>query len=86
MAHPFDLSETQFRRALHNVKKRSQNVRAFACMAYAAHLIGEGTECDAAMALAGYRNHTNFNKRFFECLGCRPSDCRGRKTRLLIAS
>jgi methylphosphotriester-DNA--protein-cysteine methyltransferase len=72
--------------ALHKIGTTPRKVRAWCCVTFAEYLIGKGTKCDAAMSLAGYHNRTNFNKRFRECLGCLPSESRGRRSRLLIAS
>jgi methylphosphotriester-DNA--protein-cysteine methyltransferase len=41
-----------------------RDIITYCCLTYAAHLIGTGTKVDAAMRLAGFHNHTNFNRQF----------------------
>ena len=80
MAAGVGLTERQFERALRSAGTTPRKVRAWCCVTFAEYLIGKGTKCDAAMALAGYRNHTNFNRRYRDCLGCcRPNPVAGKR-------
>jgi AraC-like DNA-binding protein len=63
IARPFGLSYRQFWRRLKRAGKRGRTIRSWCCVTYAEHLIGKGIKCEAAMLLAGFRNHTHFNRR-----------------------
>ena len=86
IAAAIGLSYRQFQRRTQHAGKSGRELRAWCCVTYAEHLIGKGMKCEAAMTLAGYKNHTHFNERYRRCIGCLPSESRGRKTKLLKAS
>ena len=80
------MSYRGFCRHVESIKLSGRQIRSWCCITYAAHLIGSGIKVEAAMTLAGFRNHTHFNEQFRRCLGCLPREFRGKKMRLLKAS
>jgi AraC-like DNA-binding protein len=86
IADRLDRTYRQFCRDIRPTKHTGRQLRSWCCITYAAHLIGNGVKVEAAMALAGFRNHTHFNERFREYLACLPHEARALKMQLLMAS
>lgn len=86
IAGRLDRSYRQFCRDIKPTKHTGRQLRSWCCITYAAHLIGKGVKVEAAMALAGFHNHTHFNERFREYLACLPHEARSLELQLLRAS
>jgi AraC-like DNA-binding protein len=70
------MRQPELRRRLSNEVSTIPTIRRYitnVCFEYAAQLISSGVKIEAARELAGFRQKTNFNKRFVALFGCLPS-------------